>query len=507
MTSNQLFRLVRDFSFPEPIEQNSSTGEYLTCLTTMPAAMAICWPDGRPCCLAEMYLLERWPECTSRRLDGGSLKVFAAQLSLLLRFAFNSKVNLWDFDDLRMKTAISWLQRERSSRNPAEHRRDDNTTRRIVATWVSFFQWLQVQLCCEKPIVGTSDVNPRILLKLKKSIGRHGKVVMSLEYRYSPEPVTHEDARGPIARELKLRLWEAVNKMASRTLAKQGLRLSDKLHTEEMIVTEYLRKRREALLALLEATGARPGELARVSVEKNRAALKKAKLLMCTLKRRKSIDPERIVPIDRAVAMRIEVFIYKYRAPLIEMLEKKGRRVDTGDCMFLTVEGKPLTESTLEKEFPRIVQAAGLQDERACMSMFRHRFITNMVKLHLMEFMSANPLKNGRRFITDSDYRTILKRVAVFTGHGDEQSLLDYIDLAWEEMGIFDYVEPARVLASAVESGLNRVSGLLATIQSGVDLSRLDIRMRVVDELCHIRSVTLEALAQDRSACATGALA
>jgi hypothetical protein len=85
------------------------------------------------------------------------------------------------------------------------------------------------------------------------------------------------------------------------------------------------------------------------------------------------------------------------------------------------------------------------------MSMFRHRFITNMVKLHLLAFFDRNPDKH-RYSMQPTDYRTVLKSVATLTGHGGELSLMSYIDLAWEELGVFDYVQPARALITAVES-------------------------------------------------------
>jgi hypothetical protein len=43
--------------------------------------------------------------------------------------------------------------------------------------------------------------------------------------------------------------------------------------------------------------------------------------------------------------------------------------------------------------------------------------------------------------MTDSDYRSILKRIAAKTGHGSPESLWHYIDLAWREMDVWAQVD------------------------------------------------------------------
>lgn len=73
--------------------------------------------------------------------------------------------------------------------------------------------------------------------------------------------------------------------------------------------------------------------------------------------------------------------------------------------------------------------------------MFRHRFITYEVTAHLKEFIDKSG--KSRQMMTDIDYESILKRVAVKTGHGSVQSLWHYIDLAWEELGVWGSIDKA----------------------------------------------------------------
>ncbi|NTX26779.1 hypothetical protein HT746_06460 [Burkholderia pyrrocinia] len=161
--------------------------------------------------------------------------------------------------------------------------------------------------------------------------------------------------------------------------------------------------------------------------------------------------------------------------------------------MLLTVQGKPVTEALLEKEFRRIVANAGLSDERACMSMFRHRIVTNMVKLHLLAFMGEHPGK-GRATMTFADYRTVLTRILPFTNHADANSLFHYIDLAWDELSVFDYAEPARVLGMAVEQGLDRLTAMAASVRSTRAMKSDKILQGVLSELQQVRQEVLDAL-------------
>ena len=56
-----------------------------------------------------------------------------------------------------------------------------------------------------------------------------------------------------------------------------------------------------------------------------------------------------------------------------------------------------------------------------------------------LEFMGS--AGKTRQLMTDADYRSILKRIATKTGHGSEDSLWHYIDLAWQEMDVWANVD------------------------------------------------------------------
>ena len=123
-----------------------------------------------------------------------------------------------------------------------------------------------------------------------------------------------------------------------------------------------------------------------------------------------------IIKMKNTTKLKIELFISTHRKKLIErLLSAKiiSKFDEVDDVIYLNSEnGKEVLPDAAYQEFRRLAQKAGIQD-KACQKMFRHRFITNMVKLHLIGFMDKNPLKS-RQLITDSDYRTILAVVSKY---------------------------------------------------------------------------------------------
>lgn len=374
--------------------------------------------------------------------------------------------------------------------DPSRPRRNNNTVDLIVATCVRFLRWIQENIFLDKIIVGTQDQNPNIILTKKTVNDRRGNLTISYKFHFLP-PKSTQEPKKPIARSLRNDLWTAVSKMSDP--ANQSRYYANRFEPAELISElNYLKKRRELFLELLEATGARPGELARVLVSENCECTVTGKFIIATLKRRN--DRSRKFPIDPGVAIKIEIFIHKTREVLLERLKKKGVDVDPQDRLFLcSKKGTPLSEQSLTKEFQRIVIEAGINEEQACASMFRHRFITNMVKIHLQSFLADNQ-GTTKLLMTEADYRTILKRVAVFTDHADENSLWHYIDLAWDELGVFDYVEPARRLASSVERSLNTLTSLQGDIKLKKKLPVTQILENIIVELESIRADVKDAL-------------
>jgi integrase len=444
MRSGKLFTLVRDTTVPILASYDAKANEYVPIEETFDAAFAINWPNGAPCPTVEMYLLAKSMLLRLRRDDGGSAKVLASDLSHLVRFCWEKQKDFWElYDDDYYEFALR-LQSERGGQNSGVARRNNNTVRRIIDNGIAFLTWLQENIVIGVTLVGKKEVGPNICLVEKKVSTPYNGVVKKLVFPHQPPPC-EADGKRPISRDIRNKLWDAARELSEKDTRNLPRRQRD-----------FLRARRELMLLLLEATGSRPGELVQLGIAQNADCTTTGKVVLVTLKRRLNVDPVRRIPIDRGSAIKLELFVDKHRKAMLANIAKMGVAPASVDAVFVSSKsGAPLTRAALSKEFQRLREFAGIEG-RACMSMYRHRFITNMVRLHLLEFLSENK-GITRAMVTDADYRTILKRVAVFTGHGSVDSLLRYIDWAWEEMGVFDHVEPAHAFEQMLTVALREL--------------------------------------------------
>lgn len=387
-------------------------GDYGPNLVTRPAVFALLKPDGHPCVLAEMYVLEIQGRFTVRPHDGGSLKMISSSLLRIIDFCWARRVEFWELDEQDLVEFSEYLGSAR--REDGRKVRNVNTIRNIISVCVDFVLW------CRK-LFGVFDDDDLGAWRLKSGEGH--KVLGVRMPRFYPRRVATE-RKQPISSPLRNALWDAV-------LAKsQGSRFWNKRRQS------FLKARRELMLILLEGTGCRPAELIRLKTADCVGPLSQRTIILPTLKTRKVEDPFRRIPIPEAIAIRLDLFIAGPRRTLLLELGSTGGVAEVDQLVFLDAfSGAPLTIDSLQKDFRRLaVIAAPFQ--HVCMSMFRHRFITNMIRIHLQAFMSAQG-RGERLLLSDADYRSVLARVRAFTGHGSEASLMPYVHLAIEELRAF----------------------------------------------------------------------
>ena len=458
--TKQLYRLVPNALMDVVAHHDPLLKKFIAQTRKTPALFAVTWPDGSPCVFMELYLHSRSLEVTVNSTDGGTLGTEISQLSHIIRYCWKIRKDFCELEHQDFRDFVKYLMDERHPNNPVNPKRNNNTVIEIVDLTIRFLRWLQDNVLLDVVIVGPKNANPRIWLKEVKYTNWRGKNAVALKFPDCPPKATREP-KAPMGREMKRQLWDAVSKMSDP--ATQNRKYVGRFANSQDMLDEltYLKKRRETLLELLEATGARPAELSLMLATENEDCSTTNYITLTTLKRRKL--EKRTIPLDRAAAIRLELFIARHRMLLLNRL---GTKADPQDRVFLTTDGRVLEPETMEREFSRIAVRAGVGNVQACMSMFRHRFITNMVVIHLTAFLSeAENQGKVRSTMTQADYRTILKRVATFTGHGSELSLEAYIDLAWEEIGVFDYVDPAISLMNVVEGAINTFTALMGDLR------------------------------------------
>lgn len=453
------FYLLRNVNVSFESQYEPIRKKYLPRLIITPATFAVTWPNGAPCTLIEIYLIFRYRRGASVREDGGSLRATTAKLIHLIRYCWIIKRDLWELDDEDIYGMVLSLMSEMKKSAPFIRARDNNTVRLIIAASVDFLLWIQNDIMVEKKIIGVGSEYKIKLIEKKILLPQRNRYIIQRVYHRLPPNDTKEPKR-PISREKRNAIWQAVSNMANVTILLPIWGRSEKILA---FLKEYLKARRELLLELLEATGARPGELARISVLKNEDCYEKQELILLTLKRRRHI--ERKIKLQPGVAMRLTVFIRKYRSELLKAMHAAGQKPDPMNLLFLGINGTPMNERSMVTEFSRISKVAGLAEYQSCMSMFRHRFITKQVAIHLGIYL--NEKNKTKEMMTDGDYRTILKKVAVITGHGDENSLLHYIDMAWEELGVADQVGQAIAIDASIEMASTQVISLIGNLEIG----------------------------------------
>ncbi|WP_322068180.1 tyrosine-type recombinase/integrase [Paraburkholderia bannensis] len=434
----QLFDIVRAPSGP----MRDNTSSMFSVPLDSPATLAIHWPDGSPCVAVEMYLLDITDSVTVRAIDGGTLRVVASALSHLIRFCWDNNIEFWELDDSSFHQFVNSLSDQGGSQI-----RNRNTNCRIIDYCIAFLTWLQENISIGRLIVGPRAQGPQIVLVEQTSRWARGQSSHRLKYPFRPQP-DPVDRKRPMPRHVRNRLWDAV-----------GARYDRDEHIYPDWKSKFFMARRQLALTLFEATGCRPSELSLICVGENADCVLEKVLVMQTMKRRRP-NSKRSVPIDFGTAIRVINFVADERASLLVELARSGIEPLPNDRLFLSgTDGSPLSAPSLEREFQRLTVSAELE-QNACISMFRHRFITNMVKMHIQDFMSKRPDRSSSR-PSDADYRLILERVRSFTGHARVESLFHYIDWAWEEMTSFDHTDTAIKLLQLIESTYGAISSLI----------------------------------------------
>lgn len=195
-----------------------------------------------------------------------------------------------------------------------------------------------------------------------------------------------------------------------------------------------------------------------------------------TKKRRKKVEPVRHFPITEK-DVRVVLRYFDARARWIRACTKRGGSRAANDAMFLSTAsrnyGAGIGISALQNDFKKLCEVAGYADYRLCFSMFRHRFITDEVRAHLRNWEA-----NQGALVIDQDYRALLERVRVKTGHATAESLWHYIDIARETEGLWvpidDAIERERGYRD-LQSELRQVRNDLA----GADTRKLSVKERL----------------------------
>lgn len=381
------------------------------------------WPDGAVCWPANLYLLQGYRKGKSRKNKGGTLLTWAKNLSPLIRWCFQNKVDFIDLTDSHFRMFVNVLLMERDVSRPEARKRADQQVANICSTVLNFLAYLDNKL-------------PGL-----KLLGPEGRI------RAEQKAVKHQGTKGIInrltwvhdcvPRQRKARRRQPISTSAVNRLYDANFALP---------APPFVTRRRFILLRLLEITGGRRIEVAQIKVEDLEVATKTGELKVFTAKQRRD-DAYRYVPVTKADLKEILSFVKHYRQLVIR--NTIGLAHDHGYLFIGVDSGQPLEIDTHGTELYLLRKAAGIDDEEACIHAFRHRYITNIFR-DLIRTHSYDNESDLRRALLSTE--TLKLKVMEWTGHSSIESLNHYIHLAFEAESNFQHTLDVLQAKKVIES-------------------------------------------------------
>jgi site-specific recombinase XerD len=422
----------------------SSTGPVTK---AFPGVRVLFWPNGRPCWPANMYAANALR--FGRAI--GTVNTYASELSHFLRFLYEHRLHFEDVDDDVIYSFSERLEGEFTSGRKGGKRRGGRQTNKILRRALGFLEWYQKFFPAKRPLVGELGDAAQVTIERRRMEIKGRRI----SYVWHDSMVAEDVPRDvkPMARNVLSELLAACHKIAN---------------------SRYIQQRAATILKLLADTGARRSEICGLSVKdvEEAAMSRSGKIRLPTAKGGNWRIRE--VPIPKATLDAVMSFIKIQRALHVRRLKKLGTIKRDPGWLFLNHRGNRLHVETITQDIARLRRIAGI-DERATAHMLRHRWITIQVLERLKVYV-------GQKLPMDVA-TTILTHVASMTGHSQIQSLWGYIDLAFEEMGIWDTAQSVIHMRLNAEAAHRELRALREAHRDGSRLTKEELTR--VDNLLH----------------------
>ncbi|WP_413196779.1 hypothetical protein [Pararobbsia alpina] len=457
----QLFTVLNDVSVPTFSTITGMDGKYGPAETQEHVAMVFMrYPNGAPCVEVELYLLDLLNSGLRVDRRGGSVRQEAVKLSPLVRYCYAHRKNFCEMRSSDFADMLNKLLNEKKEETE-KLAREANQVIEISQACVRFFTWLQESLLPHRSIVGLIDEPHQILLREHEAVDFQKRRRAYRIFSLNPAPSTPQK-KTPMPSESISKLWQATENIGNPH--KQPARYRQRFADEADFLTHITFRMRtlKMILELMNAVPCRPGELANMSLSQNQIAMKQDKSIVLMTEKRES-GAKRKIAVPMRIIIDLQVYIEVHRARMIKTLDRGGTFRAT-DSLFINTLGRPLLKESLTTDFRRLCGRASL-NVRTCLSMFRHRGITTLVATHLQEFLSGAD-DAVVATLADSNYSTLLQKVAAITGHKHWESLVPYIHLAWAELGAFDAIEATTRLNVLMEAVMHNLAPELDAIKS-----------------------------------------
>ncbi|BCM25382.1 integrase [Methyloradius palustris] len=424
----------------------------------------ICWPDRSPCLAANAFMVQLYKRNLSRNNNGGTLRQFAKDISHLIRYCSDNCIDFIQMNGDRFTDFIAKLRSEKDPLNLMARKRDSNTLIAIGRKCIEFLDFIGKLNGDDGFVIYTLKAQQKkyqIRTKNSKS-GRIEKFGWHHESFDTPGPRKN---RLPISRQSIKELYDAIPLLSSTNLDQQSKRFID--------------RRRTVMLRLLEMTGARIEEVARIQVKDIEEAVEQNNpmLRLTTLKKRRS--EHRFVPVLHQDLAALKAYVRVNRNMVIKRTIRAAQ--DHGSLFVSEITGKPITSKYMSNEIGLLRRTAGIGSQ-ACAHMFRNRFITKLF-VRLINQYDFDNKDNFRKALLDAN--TLKQQVQQYTGHGNVASLDTYIDMAFDEVANLVAVVSTVQLQEAFDSFDSNVDILQMELKAGLPIT---IYLEKYHELLNLRT-------------------
>lgn len=267
-----------------------------------PEMRVMYWPDGCICWQLNVYFLHL------RRSNSAisTINTYASELSLFVRFLFESKVVIEDVCDDVLVSFSDWLVNRKKS--------SGNHINRILLRVISFLEWYQTLLVGRR-LVGSLGQGAQVTISLRSLKSKQGVVRVRTQH-HAMVPASIPRTVRPISSNIVSALLDSCEWAAK---------------------TNFRRSRDRCMLVLLADTGIRREELTWIRVSDVVGASADRKLPVRTSKRKG--NPYRLIPIsDETFRMLLE-YIDVTRSIQVRRLNRRKIGFKDQGWLFCTREG------------------------------------------------------------------------------------------------------------------------------------------------------------------------
>lgn len=407
-----------------------------------PEMRVMYWPDGCICWQLNVYFLHL------RRSNSAisTINTYASELSLFVRFLFESKVVIEDVCDDVLVSFSDWLVNRKKS--------SGNHINRILLRVISFLEWYQTLLVGRR-LVGSLGQGAQVTISLRSLKSKQGVVRVRTQH-HAMVPASIPRTVRPISSNIVSALLDSCEWAAK---------------------TNFRRSRDRCMLVLLADTGIRREELTWIRVSDVVGASADRKLPVRTSKRKG--NPYRLIPIsDETFRMLLE-YIDVTRSIQVRRLNRRKIGFKDQGWLFCTREGFKMAPSTVSQLFCDLRAEAGLT-ERISAHMLRHRYITLQVMARLRSLSRRGSI--GVEALT-----TVLSKIASLSGHSSLDSMWRYVDWAYEELEA-EYKDSANV----ADEALSVIEALMGEAKSSENRALAESLLIVREAVSQLRTKNYE---------------